>query len=375
MRLIGSLPTQQDALRFATFLKTQQIDCLIEKEQDYQIWIISEDHLDEAIAHLDHYKSHPDDPRFRLTPQQPPLPSADQQAALQAEKARNLRPASLFKRSPLGKVILALFILSIALYAWGLVQEAKFKPFHNDKELGLPLLPPIYTALLYDYPKALADIQHLATQYTPAQIKDPSTLTPAQQQQIKTTLTTPWFQGFYSRLVRLVQHKPPLPHGPLFQKIREGQLWRLVTPILLHGGFLHILFNLIWLWVLGNQVEERIGPWRITLLILIGAIISNTAQYLMSGPLFFGLSGIVLTLFGFIWVRQRKAPWEGYLLNKIVIAFLTIWILGIAALQVVLFFVQLTGNGLPPIGIANTAHIVGGLVGAACGTLNIFSAK
>ena len=43
---------------------------------------------------------------------------------------------------------------------------------------------------------------------------------------------------------------------PLFEKIRQGELWRLFTPCILHRDFLHILFNMIWVWILVKQIEE-----------------------------------------------------------------------------------------------------------------------
>ncbi len=42
----------------------------------------------------------------------------------------------------------------------------------------------------------------------------------------------------------------------------SGQAWRLVTSALLHGGWLHILFNAMWIWSLGRAIETtpRIAP-------------------------------------------------------------------------------------------------------------------
>lgn len=39
-----------------------------------------------------------------------------------------------------------------------------------------------------------------------------------------------------------------------------SQPWRLVTYMFLHGGFFHLLFNMLWLWWMGRAVEERLGP-------------------------------------------------------------------------------------------------------------------
>ncbi|MCW5877559.1 MAG: rhomboid family intramembrane serine protease [Anaerolineales bacterium] len=62
------------------------------------------------------------------------------------------------------------------------------------------------------------------------------------------------------------------------QLILEGQWWRLITPILLHGSVLHLGFNMYALYVLGPEVEHHYG--HLTFLVL----------YLLSG-----FSGVVLS--------------------------------------------------------------------------------
>src|SRR5699024_2902092 len=49
-------------------------------------------------------------------------------------------------------------------------------------------------------------------------------------------------------------------------KVALFQPWRFVTYMFLHGGFMHILFNMLWLWWMGRAVEERLGPRTFTVI-------------------------------------------------------------------------------------------------------------
>jgi GlpG protein len=236
------------------------------------------------------------------------------------------------KRRPF--VTQALILLCIGIF---IIQAIEAK---RDRSLGLS---PIMATLLYDYPASFA-----------ANPNSPPALFEGR-----------YWQGIYDILLE--------PHtagrGPLFEKIREGQLYRLITPVVLHGGILHILFNMLWLYLLGSQVEVRLGIPRYLLLSLIIGVISNTAQYIASGFLFIGYSGIIAGLAGFIWMRQRRAPWEGYPIPRTTLIVLAIFIVGSALISLFSFTVMKLGILELPAMLANTAHIVGALVGIACGAL------
>ena len=81
---------------------------------------------------------------------------------------------------------------------------------------------------------------------------------------------------------------------------------------------------------------------------------------------------------GFIWIRQKNAAWEGYFLQPGTAEFITIFVLGLAALQTLSFASELfspTGAGGFFGAIANTAHISGALIGMALGRLSFFEWK
>ena len=71
-----------------------------------------------------------------------------------------------------------------------------------------------------------------------------------------------------------------------FDPILHGEVWRLVTPIFMHGNILHIFFNMWWLSAFGTMIEVRRGTLRLAGLVLIAAIISNIGQH------FYDLKGL-----------------------------------------------------------------------------------
>ena len=70
------------------------------------------------------------------------------------------------------------------------------------------------------------------------------------------------------------------------------------------------LFNLMWWWYLGGQMEKRLGAGKLFVLAVVSAFFSGWAQSLFSGALFGGLSGVVYALMGYVWLtgeRRRSA--------------------------------------------------------------------
>lgn len=93
--------------------------------------------------------------------------------------------------------------------------------------------------------------------------------------------------------------------------IRDGEWWRLVTPAIMHGGPLHILFNLIAWWDFGLKIEARKGSAWFLVFVLTIAVASNVLQFQMVHHRFLGLSGVVFGLFGFLWVKGKLDPEDG----------------------------------------------------------------
>jgi len=78
--------------------------------------------------------------------------------------------------------------------------------------------------------------------------------------------------------------------------IRLGQLWRLITPVLLHGSILHIGFNMYALLVIGAGLERRMGHGRYLLLYLLAGFAGNVFSFLFSSGISVGASTSIFGL-------------------------------------------------------------------------------
>jgi GlpG protein len=148
-------------------------------------------------------------------------------------------------------------------------------------------------------------------------------------------------------------------HGPLgrvLPEVMHGQVWRLVTPIFVHFDPLHILFNMLWLRDLGSMIEGRQSSWQLALLVGVIAAGSNLGQFLIAGPVFGGMSGVVYGLLGYIWMRGKFDPGSGLYVHPSTVTMMIIW-----------FFACFTPL-IPH--VANGAHAVGLVMGIAWGYLS-----
>jgi rhomboid protease GluP len=64
--------------------------------------------------------------------------------------------------------------------------------------------------------------------------------------------------------------------------ILQGEVWRLITPILLHSSVLHIAFNMYALYTVGPSMERIYGTRSFIILYLIGGLWGNTLSFLLS---------------------------------------------------------------------------------------------
>ncbi len=233
-------------------------------------------------------------------------------------------------------------------------------------------LTPIQRNLFFDYPKAMESMNQVILRYNIRSLEDLPKLTRPGQRQLRQAEEIPMWNGLVAETTQWIYTGDFDNKAPLFEKIREGQVWRFFSPCLLHKDIIHLLFNMGWLLLLGLQIERRLFKYRFLLLILSIGIVSNTAQYLLGGPYFLGFSGVVVGLTGFIWTRQKKAPYEGYPLPRATALFVFYFVLAMMVLEVIAVLARALFSIAFPLNIANTAHVAGGITGLILGRCAFF---
>ena len=130
-----------------------------------------------------------------------------------------------------------------------------------------------------------------------------------------------------------------------------GEPWRLITSALPHVDFIHLIFNVYWLWVLGSFVEETFGHFFTLGLIVLFAAGSAGAEYaVLKGGV--GLSGVGYGLFGMLWALSRHDRQYREIIDRNTITLFVAW-----------FFICIIATYAEIMPVANIAHGVGGLLG------------
>jgi GlpG protein len=137
--------------------------------------------------------------------------------------------------------------------------------------------------------------------------------------------------------------------------IRRGELWRLLTSVLLHANFLHLAFNLYWTWVFGTLIEGVFGHLRTLGIFVLLAMVSNGGEFaLLSGGV--GLSGVGYGLFGLTWVLSKRDARFTDAVDSQTVQLFVVW-----------FLICVVSTVLHWMAIANIAHGLGCVAGALLG--------
>ncbi len=302
MRQIGTLPSAEDAQTFQDYLLTRGMKTTVDEADDgWLIWIHDEDHVEQAKQELDTFVEKRDDPQFAEAAQAASDLRRQDEKRRRRGRKNTVNMRQRWNRSMSARSPATMILISISFFVLIVGTDWKDWPqSFNTCDRTEPLLSYLFIA----------------------PVKDTGNGRPT------------W-----------------IPKDGL-QAVLHGQIWRLVTPIFLHFGPLHILFNMLWLRQLGAAIEIRRGTARFLAMVIAMAVLSNAAQYLSnvlqdpgSGPFFGGMSGVVFGMFGYIWMKSRYEPEAGLYMPPNTVFWMMAWL-----------FICMTG-GIDH--IANTAHAVG----------------
>ena len=298
MRLVGELSQDHDPKVLEDHLLSLGVKSRFDQRPEgWAVWIIDEDQVAQGREELRSYLDNPDDPRFRES----------------AKAAREIRR----KEAELDK---------------------QFRK--NEREAAKLWGPPTFWRR-----PATTILTALAI-----------TVFVMQRLPMTRDAVLEWL-GFFS----LTGVDPAFRSFRGLTDVLSGQIWRLVTPILLHFSLLHILFNLWWTSVLGTAIELRRGTGRFLALVLISAVLSNLTEYFYMDQIvekyafFGGLSGVVYALFGYVWMKGESDPEAGLGIDSRTVVLMLVWL--------VLCMTGLLGP------VANGAHLGGLAVGMVLGLL------
>jgi GlpG protein len=287
MRRIGTLPNEHDAAVFRDYLLTLGIRAQVDAAGDaWVVWIHDEDRLDQARHELGAFQAAPRDARYAAAVQEAERRREAELKEQLAARKRHINLRDRWQRPLVSRMPITLLLIGICIVI-GLLTQLGRKIERGD----------------------------LAYQ-------------------------------FYISQWKLPREGSPFGYLP---EVRAGQVWRLITPIFLHSGALHLGFNMYVLFLLGGSIEGVKGWLRYLLIVLWIAAVSNVAQYLWAGPAFGGMSGVGFGLFGYLWMKSRYAPEEGFFMPQEVVFQFLLW-MGLCIFGFI-------GR------IANTAHVVGMIAG------------
>ncbi len=304
MRHLTTITEKTKAESFVAYLLTQGIVTQVEPIEDknqWDIWVRDEDRLDAAKREYSLFVQTPDDPKYRQ--------AMDQAKTILKEKRLQSSERQKNLQFPTARVRPDMFAGS---------------------------LPPLTLTIII-----LCVFLGLVTEFG-----EPS--------------ANNWLGNFAMNQLMFVDM--PLYRTTLdpLASIKQGELWRVLTPGFLHGGPIHLLFNMLSLASLGRLSERLEGIGRYALIVLLIAIGSHLLQGLMptkwfGSPNFVGISGVVFGLLGYVGMKSTLRPDLGFQLPA-----------QVYLMTGLILFIGFNG-GSSGFQMANLAHVGGLVVGIAIG--------
>lgn len=299
---------------FSDYLYSKGIESELETDEHgkWSLWILDDDQLDEAKELFTGYESDPTRSEFKAGSQKGRERFKKDESEAKKSKAKVVDARTTFNQSDAsGSVFISvgLLILSIGIFALSFMNPDVYENLQSKLWIS----------------------------------------------EFKLQKSSEGFSGLLSSILS------PAFWNSFLPEVRNGQVWRVITPVFMHASIMHIFFNMYWVAVFGPRVERLVGTGWFTLFFLLASILPNVGQYMVEGPNFLGMSGVVYGLIGFAWMIQRINSMVHLGMDDGLMIFATIWML--------LGFV-----GIIPY-LANIAHLGGLLVGMAFAWLFNFYMK
>ena len=157
----------------------------------------------------------------------------------------------------------------------------------------------------------------------------------------------------------VVMISPAITSKLLYADLGQRQYYRIISPIFLHFGLLHLVFNCLWLGLLGSKIEISEGSIHLLLIVLTSGVASNLSQFYWSNSIYFGgMSGVIYAFLGYLWIKHKIAPHNFPPLPTGLMGFMVGWLV-----------LCMTGVLEVAVGIAvaNAAHLSGLIAGLLIG--------
>ena len=109
--------------------------------------------------------------------------------------------------------------------------------------------------------------------------------------------------------------------------VLRGEWWRLVLPVFYHIGWMHLIFNLMWVHQLGSAIEYHFRSRYLLLQVIVFGVGGVLAEGFITRHSAMGLSGVVYGLLGFVWVRGRLDPRSPIVPAQSTVMIMLVWML------------------------------------------------
>ena len=105
-----------------------------------------------------------------------------------------------------------------------------------------------------------------------------------------------------------------------YASVQNGEIYRLVTCMFLHGNSIHLFFNMYALYIIGPEIERYYGSFKFLIIYLLSGIIGSLFSAVLITSPSIGASGAIFGLFGALlyFGFNYRATLDGYLKSQII---------------------------------------------------------